>query len=136
MVDRSAYDEEDLDSVQNTPSHEMEAALNSGSGKTPAPPSSRNRAGDISSDEDDCIALEVNDAMPLSYAYFSYPTSAVPGRQVMEDVVPLASQRPAAPKVPRAPKRGNTQGTSSGAAPPAKKRKTTSSRRAIPTSTR
>jgi hypothetical protein len=122
--------------VQNTPSHEMEAALNSGSGKTPAPPSSRNRAGDISIDEDDCIALEVNGAMPLSYAYFSYPASAVVGRQLMEDAVPLASQRPAAPKVPHAPKRGNTQGTGSGAAPPAKKRKTTSSRRAIPTSTR
>jgi hypothetical protein len=76
-ADRTEWDQEDPDSVKNTPVHEMDAILDSGSGKTSAPSSSPARADDTGSD-DDCTILEVYDPVPISYAYPADPASANP----------------------------------------------------------
>jgi hypothetical protein len=94
--------------VQNIPLQKMEAILDLGSGKTSAPSSSRARVDDTSSDDDDCIILEVYDPMPISYAYPADPALADPETQVVENVVPLAVERMTVAKISRT-KGANTQ---------------------------
>jgi hypothetical protein len=135
------WDQEDPDSVQNTAVHEMDAILDSGSGKTSAHTSSRAQSNDSGSDDDDCIMLEVYDPVPISYAYPSDSASAHPETQVVENAVPLTVEKPTVAKTSRA-KRTQDSGPSVAAAP--KHRKTHSQgpagawkrSRAIPTSTR
>ena len=142
-ADRTEWDQEDPDSVQNTPVHEMDAILDSGSGKTSAPSPSRARADDTGSDDDDCVILEVYDPVPISYAYPADPASADPETQVVEDAVPLAAVRTMMPNTSRA-RRATTQDSGPSAAPAPKRWKTSSEgpartkkrSRAIPTSTR
>ncbi|KAM0859894.1 hypothetical protein ACQ4PT_046893 [Festuca glaucescens] len=97
-ADHTELDEEDPDSIQNTPLDEMDADFNAGSGKTPAP-HSRTWADDASSDDDDCIILEV-----------------------LEDTVPLTAQKTVAPKTTRTSKKVTPSETGP-SAPPAKKRR-------------
>ncbi|KAK1613213.1 hypothetical protein QYE76_036886 [Lolium multiflorum] len=80
-ADRTEEDKEDPTSIQNTPVHEMDATHNTGSGKPSAPSSSRTRADDTGSEEDDCVILEVYDPIPVSYAFPAMPVSADLDRQ-------------------------------------------------------
>jgi hypothetical protein len=109
--------------VQNTPLHEMDAILDSSSGKTSAPSPSRARADDTDSDDDDCIILEVYNHVPISYAYLADPASADPETQVVEDAVPLAAERTTVAKTSCA-KRATTQDSGPSDVPVPKRRKT------------
>jgi hypothetical protein len=139
--DRTEEDEEDPDSVQNTPFHKMDATHNSGSGKPSTPSSSRARADDTGSEEDECVILEVYDPIPISYAFPVMPVSADPERQVVENAVPLSAMSGAHP-TSRARKTPASD-SSSGAAPTTKRRKVAGAgpsrdkkkSKAIPTST-
>ncbi|KAM0895907.1 hypothetical protein ACQ4PT_023559 [Festuca glaucescens] len=122
-ADQTEWDQEDPDSVQNTHVHEMDAILDSGSGKPSAPSPSRARADDTGSDDDDCIILEVYDPVPISYAYPADSASADPETQVVENAVLLTIERPAVAKTSRA-KRAQDSGPSVAAA--SKRRKTLS----------
>jgi hypothetical protein len=118
-VDRAEEDEEDPNSIQNTP--EMDATHNMGSGMSSAPRPSTARACDAGSEEDDCVILEVIEPVPISYAFFATPVLADPDRQVLENTVPL-SANPGAPPASRTGKTPTTDG-GSGAAQPTKRRK-------------
>jgi hypothetical protein len=100
----------------------MDATHNTGSGKPSAPSSSRTRADDTGSEEDDCVILEVFDPIPISYAFLAMPVSADPDRQVLENTVHL-SANPGAPPASRTRKTPATD-AGYGAAPPTKRRKT------------
>jgi predicted secreted Zn-dependent protease len=63
----------------------MDADINVGSGKTSAPNPSRTWADDASSDDDDCVILEVYGRVPISYAYSVDPALADPDTHVLED---------------------------------------------------
>ncbi|KAK1643787.1 hypothetical protein QYE76_061592 [Lolium multiflorum] len=117
-ADRTEEDKEDPDSIQNTPVHEMDATHNTGSGKPSSPSSSRTRADDTSSEEDDCVILEVFDPIPISYAFCAMPVLDDPDRQVMEGTVPVYA-KPGAPPASRTRKTPATDAGSS-AAPPTK----------------
>jgi hypothetical protein len=121
---QTEWDLEDPDSVLNTPVHEMDAILDSGSGKPSTPSSSRARANDTDNKDDDCIISEVHDPPPISFAYPVNPVSANPESHVVEDAAPLVSKKPAMAKVsrtkqapdsgsgaPSTSKRWKTQGT-------------------------
>ncbi|KAK1649244.1 hypothetical protein QYE76_067049 [Lolium multiflorum] len=99
-ADRTEEDKEDPDSIQNTLVHDMDATHNTGSDKPSAPSSSRTRADDSGSEEDDCVILEVFDPIPISYVFPVMPVSADPDRQVVEDTVPLSAKRGAPPVTP------------------------------------
>jgi hypothetical protein len=137
---RTEEHEEDPDSIQNTPVHEMDTTHNKGSGKPSAFSPTRTRANDTGSEEDDCVILEVLDPIPISYVFPAMPVSADPDRQVVEDTVPI-SAKPGAPPAPRTRKTlASDAGT--GAAPPSKRRKTPGAgpsrerkKQAIPTTT-
>jgi hypothetical protein len=113
-ADRTELDEEDPDSIQNTPLDKMDPNLNASSGKIPALHPSRTWADDVSSDDDvgsdddDCIMLEVYDPVPISYAYSMDPASADPDAQVLEDTLPLAAPKTAASKTTHASKKITT----------------------------
>ena len=92
----------------------MDPTRNTGSGKPSASSTSRPRANDSSSEEDDCIILEVLDPIPISYAFPAMPVSADPDRQVEENTVPLSAKPGAAP-APRTRKTPATDAGSSGA---------------------
>jgi hypothetical protein len=101
----------------------MDDDFNTGFGKTPAPHPSRTWADDASSDDDDCIILEVYDPVPNSYAYSVNPASADPDAQVLEDTMSLAAQKTAAPKTTRGSKRASPLDSGPSAPPSSKRRK-------------
>jgi hypothetical protein len=86
------------------PVHEMDAILDSGSGKQLTPSSSRARADDTGSEYADCIILEVVDPLPISFAYPDNPVSADPDNRVVEDAAPLVSDKPAMARTSRGKK--------------------------------
>ncbi|KAK1613785.1 hypothetical protein QYE76_019302 [Lolium multiflorum] len=94
-ADRTELDEEDPNSVQNTPWTRWTTT------STP---------------------VSVYDPVPNSYAYSVNPASADPDAQVLEDTVSLAAQKTAAPKTTRGSKRASPL-DSGPIAPPASKRR-------------
>jgi hypothetical protein len=118
---RTEEDKEDPDPFRTTPVHATDCSRNMSSGNSSAFPSSRTRADESGSEEDDCIILEVLDPLPISYAFPATPVSADPGRQVLENTVPLSAEpgAPLASRVRKAP----AAGAGSSSAPSSKRRK-------------
>ncbi|KAK1664370.1 hypothetical protein QYE76_052529 [Lolium multiflorum] len=84
---RTEEDQEDPDPFRTSNRHATDSSRTMGSGNSSAFPSSKPRANESGSEEDDCVILEVLDPLPISYALFAMPVSADSGRQVLEHVM-------------------------------------------------
>ncbi|KAM0901505.1 hypothetical protein ACQ4PT_019952 [Festuca glaucescens] len=132
-------DKEDPDPFRTSTLHATASSHNMGSGNSSAFPSSRPRADESGSEEDDCVILEVLDPLLISYAFSAMPVSADPGRLVLEHATPLSAEV-GDPPASRVRKASAPEAGSSGA-PASKRQKVISSgpprkkkRNAIPTS--
>jgi hypothetical protein len=89
---RTEEDKEDPDPFRTSSLHATDSSRTMGSGNSYAFPSSRPRANESGSEEDDCVILEVLDPLPISYALPAIPVSADRDRQVLEHVAPLSAE--------------------------------------------